>query len=491
MITRRCASGPTVGVRHAPNHNDKTDQAPAIGPYCGMSSETQRSGSVHLYANRCRHVDWCRYAYRSMHSRSWLIVSRLCFAAVLVMLQAAAIGQSTPISQSDFEAQAVQLSPELQAARQQVAEASAKVAEMNGHRRFDLTLSGHLSGSSGRIAQPAANQNFWSAEADLAASIPNMPRVSAEIVQASAALRAAKAQLLNAKLAVVFKARQVFLEYWRAADSLDIANANCEQATRQLDDTRKRIDAGDVPPSDLLKVQVQAAQAQVGLQRAQIASASASAAVDSILLKSDDVPVSLAKPNSPNTAPLNANDILATALANSPDIASAAADVQAAEAALTLARHSRDPDFSLQLSHVRTTDPTAYSNLTALSLNITLPLTDGGVGSAQIRQAKAALARSKSSLDLKRRQVTLDVTQTVLEVQGDIANLAASEQIVKIAQESLAKARQAYKVGLTTTREVLDAQLIYSQARVESNSARYDLAIARAHLEQLAGGSLP
>jgi len=48
--------------------------------------------------------------------------------------------------------------------------------------------------------------------------------------------------------------------------------------------------------------------------------------------------------------------------------------------------------------------------------------------------------------------------------------------------------QQAYAAGLTTTREVLDAQLVYAQSRVEANAALYDLAIARARLTQLLGG---
>lgn len=429
--------------------------------------------------------------FQTRHPNAPRGAARWCLAAIFMILQAAAFGQAAPQSQADVEAEAVRLSPEILAARQHVAEANAKVAEMEGHRRFGVTLSGLLGGSSGRVAEPASDQSFWTTEADLVAPIPNLGRTGAETAEAAEELRAAQAQLLSAQLDVGFKASQVFLEYWRATDSLAIATENLAQATSQAEDTQKRIDVGDVPAADILKAQVQVAQAQAAQQRAKVAIASASAAVNSLLLRNLDAQVNLANPSPPDTSPLQSSQVLATALAHSPDLASAQADVHMAQAALRVAKHARDTDLSLQLSHARTSDPTAYSNLTTLSLNFSLPLTDGGVAAAQIKQAQAALAHAQASLEALKRQVSIDVTQAVLDVEGDQANLVATEQVEKIAQESLVKAQQEYNAGLTTTRDVLEAQLVYSQARVEANSARYDLAIARAHLKQLAGGSLP
>jgi outer membrane protein TolC len=165
----------------------------------------------------------------------------------------------------------------------------------------------------------------------------------------------------------------------------------------------------------------------------------------------------------------------------------AQADLDAATANLHVTRHSRDPEYSAQASYTNTSDITAYSSLTTVTLNVTLPLGDSGVARQQTRQARAQLEQTRSALALAQQQTQLAAQQAYLEVEADQANVTATQETARIAQDSLNKTRQAFAAGLTTTRDVLDAQLALAQARNDANSAVYDLAVALAKLEQVIG----
>ena len=412
------------------------------------------------------------------------------FACLLTRLAAPA--QAPSLSQEDAVAQALKASPAVAAARRHVTESEAHVAEMEGAKKLQISLDASVSESNGRIAEPPAMQTFGAAEATLTAPIPNQGRASALVDQAREVVLAARAQLKRAMLDVEFRTTQAFFELRRAREGQDIAQQNFDQATRQAGDTRKRIDAGDVPAADLLKAQVQVAQNRAALARAKIAVSVALQNLNDLLQRDLDAPVDLAQPPaSPPPVSIDAKAAVALALAESPDAAEAQANLDAAKANTRFARHARDLDYSLGLSHVRSSDITSDSYLTTLGLTVSFPIVDGGVAAQQIKQAILQEGQAESSLRLARQAVRLAVEQALLDVEGGESDVDATAATEEIARQSLEKARQSYDAGLTTTRDVLDAQLVYSQSRVDANSARYDLEIARAKLKQLLGGRLP
>ena len=400
--------------------------------------------------------------------------------------------QAAPLQESQVVEQAIQASPVVAAAQAAVRQAQAHEKEMRSHLGFQLDLQALVSESSGQVAQPVSNQSFGSAEADVIAPIPNKGRADSEIDGAQGELRAAEAQLRAARLDVAYQASQAFYNLLRAQDAKSITQENLDQSQRQLSDVEKRVDSGDVPQADLLKAQVPVAQNQAALAQAVAALSAADQVLDDLLHNGLDETPSLEQPTA------NANPQLPQpgaavqfALAHSPDIAIAQADLETAKAAVRFAKHARDLDVSLQLSHARTADPTAYSFLTALTLSFALPILDGGAAHDQVLQAEAVQQQTEQALEAATRQVTLAVRQAILAVQADAANVQGTSKTEQIAKESLAKAKQSYQAGLTTTRDVLDAQLIYSQSRFASSSAVYDLKIAEAALKQALGGEMP
>jgi len=416
-------------------------------------------------------------------------MSEFCMA-VLVALSHGSVSSAgqAPATVESLVAEAVKSNPTIVAAKQKVAEAESHLAEMQGHRKLQLALTGSASGSTGQVAQPVSNQSFATVAASLVAPVPNFARSSAEADQAAANVDVVRVQLYRALLDVRFRTTSAIFELRRAEDAAVIAQQNLDQAVRQADDTKTRISHGDLPAADLLKAQVPVAQNRAALTRATAESRIARQNLNDLLQRDLNAPVSINERDFAIEAPKAPADAVVIALRQGVDVAEADAAVRAAEANERIVRRVRDPDFGFQLTHTRTGDPTAYSYLSSLALTVSLPLADGGVAREQARQARLQTDQARTALKLAQQHTRVAVEQAMLNVETDKANAEATAETESIARDSLEKSRQAFAAGLTTTRDVLDAQLVYSQARIEANAARYDYAIAQAHLRQLIGG---
>ena len=416
-----------------------------------------------------------------------MAISLFCSALLVALSHTVPSQESTQVVTLDaLVAEALVKNPAILAASQKVEEAQSHLSEIQGHRKLQLTLSGTASASTGQVAQPTSTQSFATLEASLTAPLPNMAKAGAEVEQAAANVDVAKAQYLRALLDIQFKATSTAIELKRAYDATDIAKQNLDQALLQEKDTLTRISNGDLPAADLLKVQVPVAQDRAALARAKSELRIARQNLNDVLQR--DLNAELDIPDlDPSLSPEIPTDSTAIALRQSPDVVEATATVRAAEANERIARRGRDPDFSLQLTHTRTGDPTAYSYLSTLGLTVSLPIADGGINREQTRQARLQTDQDRTALKLAQQRTRLALEQAILNVETDQANVDATVQTAAIALESLQKSRQSFAAGLTTTREVLDAQLVLSQSLIEANSAKYDLAIAKARVRQLIG----
>ena len=408
-------------------------------------------------------------------------------ALVVLSLNSHLPPTQSPESIASLVAEALKSNPAILAAGQKVAESESHLAEMQGHRKLQLSLNGTISGSTGQVAQPPSAQSFGTAEASLVAPVPNFARSGAEVDQAAANVDVAKSQFRRAQLDIEFKTTSAVFELRRSRDSVTIAQENLDQSVRQAKDTQTRIAAGDLPPADLLKAQVPVAQNRAALERAKAAGRVATQNLNDLLQRDLNSALDVSTQFQPTFPTSSSAKAVAQALSLSPDITEASAAIKASEANERIVRRGRDPDFALQLTHTRTGDPTAYGYLSTLGLTIGLPLADGGVNREQVRQARLQTEQARTALKLAQQRTRLSVEQALLDIEADSANIQATSATEDIARQSLEKSRQSYIAGLTTTRDVLDAQLVYSQSLIESNSARYDLAIAQARLRQLIG----
>ncbi len=123
----------------------------------------------------------------------------------------------------------------------------------------------------------------------------------------------------------------------------------------------------------------------------------------------------------------------------------------------------------------------------SLSLQLALPLYQGGAISSREREAAANSNKAREDLENARRTSALSTRQTYLAVINGIAQIGALEQALVSSQSALDSNRLGYEVGVRINIDVLNAQQQLFSTRRDLALARYNAIINHLKLKAAAG----
>ena len=123
----------------------------------------------------------------------------------------------------------------------------------------------------------------------------------------------------------------------------------------------------------------------------------------------------------------------------------------------------------------------------ALSLQLALPLYQGGAISSREREAAANYEKAKQDLENARRGSVLATRQSYLAVMNGIAQVAALEQALVSSQSALDSNKLGYEVGVRINIDVLNAQQQLFSTRRDLAVARYNTITNHLRLKSAAG----
>ena len=112
---------------------------------------------------------------------------------------------------------------------------------------------------------------------------------------------------------------------------------------------------------------------------------------------------------------------------------------------------------------------------------------DGLLTKGKVQQAEALHERSKIDLDDATRQIELDVRTAYSSFMDAQEVLESQKKVVEQAEEALRLATAREEAGTGTQLDVLDAQTSLTQARTTQIQALHDYEVARARLERAVG----
>ncbi len=184
-----------------------------------------------------------------------------------------------------------------------------------------------------------------------------------------------------------------------------------------------------------------------------------------------------------------ASDVLLNeALQSRPELATLANDVRAQELTVQAVKGAYGPSVNLSTGFTDAgehTDNLAWNWSAAVGISV--PVFQGGLTRAQVREAEATLKSVKAQVDLERQQVRLEVEQARLAVRAAKAALSAAAEALVNAQEQLRLAEGRYETGVGSIIELGDAQVALTSAGQQRVQAEYNLAQARAQLLKALG----
>jgi outer membrane protein len=109
---------------------------------------------------------------------------------------------------------------------------------------------------------------------------------------------------------------------------------------------------------------------------------------------------------------------------------------------------------------------------------INVPIYSGGQDSSKVRQAKAALAQSRTALDLARVQTKANVLNGWANFEAARVALAAAVAEVRAAEIALAGVRNEARAGQRTVLDVLNALQEVVNARSRLIQAQHDRVVS-------------
>jgi outer membrane protein len=245
--------------------------------------------------------------------------------------------------------------------------------------------------------------------------------------------------------------------------------------------TKRRLDAGDVTPTDTAQADSRLSRGLADLNAAEVAYAISKEIYTQVI---GEAPAQLtaASPVDRLIPPTQVASIEAAGHQH-PAVLGAGYDVDVAQTSIRLAESALLPQVSVQGSVSRQVenDPTLSvrkEDQASVVGQINVPIYDGGMAASQTRQAKEVTSQSRLVLERVRNQTRTAVVSAWVSNEGTKITLRAAESEVKSAEIALQGVRREAQGGQRTTIDVLNSQQDLTNARTRQITAQRDRVIA-------------
>ncbi len=248
-----------------------------------------------------------------------------------------------------------------------------------------------------------------------------------------------------------------------------------------LGTTRKRLDAGDVTPTDVAQAEARLSRGLADLNAADVALAVSKATYTQVI---GEAPSHLlAASPVDRLSPGGLQEATEVAGKEHPAVVAAGFDVDVAQTTIKVAESSLLPTVTAQanVSRSRDSDSTLSTFATdqaSIIGQINVPIYDGGTAASQTRQAKELTSQSRLVLEQVRNQARTAVASAWVTNEGTKVALTAAESEVRAADVALQGVRREAEGGQRTTIDVLNAQQDLTNARSRQIQAQHDRVIA-------------
>lgn len=291
---------------------------------------------------------------------------------------------------------------------------------------------------------------------------------------------------------LVLRVSEAYFNHLLARDSLELATAQKEATAAQKTQAEHLYKAGvatvtDVEESSaryqIAEAQELAASNALALRRRELMRIVGPLREDEFGQSVGSFQVSLPEPNSLDTwlAAAREQNLRISAQKIQVDISGLQVDQQ---------RAGHLPSVAL-VGNYSKTDRASYNvgeqDSSSLSVQVTIPIFEGGRVSAVSRQAVANREKAMQELESARREAEIKTSQAFLEVVGGVARIAAYEQALKSSQITLEGMEAGQRAGLRTNSDVLNAlQQVYTVRR-DLQRERYAYLMNRLQLKAAVG----
>jgi len=295
----------------------------------------------------------------------------------------------------------------------------------------------------------------------------------------------AEAQERAARNALVHEVTRGYYQVLEAQAFVTVQAAAQASLEESLRVARERFDSGGAVKTDVLNLEVQAAQASENLIRARngvlLAIAALNTAIGSEAVPDTGLAVPLMAPEAPAPAGGYASE-------GRPEYTLGELQVRAATLMLKAARRERGPVLNAFGSMDWDSEDLSDQERSYLAgVALEWEWFSGFEKTAGVAGASAHLQAAEAQFEHTRHALALDLKQAGLTMQEAWARLQVTSRATGSAEEALRITREQYKEGAAAISVLLVAELGLTETRMRDTAAHYDYQIARSNLDRAAG----
>jgi outer membrane protein len=308
----------------------------------------------------------------------------------------------------------------------------------------------------------------------------------------------AQFQQQTARRDIVFAARNAYFSILKAEKIVVVAEQAVEQLTANHKVARDFYQVGMIPYNDLLKAEVELANARqdriVAGNRLKIAQTD----FNNLLRRPINASVTLVDMQDYSTLELDLETCLETAKKERKELAVGDLQVQIAEREVELTQSSYFPIITLEGTYFRNEsgyavgsgDPVGFIDDPDgwdISAIATWELFKWGKTNSSVREKLSRLSQAEYRRSQVGDAIEQEVKEAYLRTQDSESNIRAVEKAVEQAKENFRITEQRYAEQMATTTDVLDAQTLLSRTLTNYYNALYDFKISKASLYRAMG----
>lgn len=296
--------------------------------------------------------------------------------------------------------------------------------------------------------------------------------------------------LENTKQQVKLNATEGYYKILQARNLVGVNKESVDQLQAHLNTVNAKYSAGTVAKSDVLRSQVELADAQQNLVNAQNSYDLAVSSLDNIIGLPITTKLNIKDELRYTKYDYNLAECIDIAMNNRPDGVAANKAVEQAKTQLDIAKAGNLPEVAAYAGY--TIDGNnAFKHDAAEQYQVGVQASwnvfDNNVTKAQVKQAEAALAKAQEAAEYTKENIQLDVQQAYLNLISAEKNIQTTSVAVNQASEDYNIAQVRYTAGVGTNIDVMDARVALTTAKTNYVQALYDYNTSKAQLDKAMG----
>jgi len=299
---------------------------------------------------------------------------------------------------------------------------------------------------------------------------------------AQASVKSAQAGVEDAKLNVIAHTKKVFFDLLLSQQETALIKQNVQAMKKLKTAVHARVKAGESPPFEVIKTNVETLKILKELLRTEGAERSAKATLNSLTAGGLGDEFTIQGEFLSSEGDLDFTKFSKQTLSTHPKLVKGQERVKEAEKQHRRELHARVPNITLSGSYQRDVGREAFVG----GISIPIPLWNQRQG--EIAKAKGVMRQEEAILLRTRTSLHQGIIQETQKSNIAAAQISTYENgLLKQAQEALRIAKVSFRYGEASLLEVLDAQRVFRETQLEYMRAKHELSVALTALEQLTG----